>query len=243
MATVRHLGLFPFCLPLSNPVTDPEFQWVNESLNGDIASSLAFYWRVKKLRVSISASVRLFYPDIFDLQDSGSGYADIYRQDINTETDLVCKTIGEESYAIQTDGSIEAGFFDPLYSWKPEWFNSEMESVNFRGIFSISWIPSVEGLEREFATVALGYPSNFFNPAPTIFDPDYKIELLPANNLILTTTKTTSPKSQTDGVGIVRETAITSFKVEVTEWWGYDPEDGGGPIYDTSTGARIRDDV
>jgi hypothetical protein len=24
------------------------------------------------------------------------------------------------------------------------------------------------------------------------------------------------------------------------EYWPYDPEDGGGPIYDTATGAQLR---
>ena len=28
-----------------------------------------------------------------------------------------------------------------------------------------------------------------------------------------------------------------------SQYWGYDPNDGGGPIYDTATGVRIRNDV
>lgn len=39
----------------------------------------------------------------------------------------------------------------------------------------------------------------------------------------------------------------TFFNGEATirpqTWWGYDPEDGGGPIYNTSTGAQIRSNV
>lgn len=38
---------------------------------------------------------------------------------------------------------------------------------------------------------------------------------------------------------------ITSFDSSVTmspaEWWPYDPDDGGGAIYDTATGAQIRE--
>jgi hypothetical protein len=29
--------------------------------------------------------------------------------------------------------------------------------------------------------------------------------------------------------------------IEATEYWPYDPEDGGGPIYDSTTGAQLRD--
>ena len=38
---------------------------------------------------------------------------------------------------------------------------------------------------------------------------------------------------------------ITSFEctLTATEYWGYDPNDGKGPIYNSSTGAKIRFDV
>jgi hypothetical protein len=43
MATVRHLGLFPRCIPKENPIpSEPLLNY------GSLQSSVAFYWRVKK---------------------------------------------------------------------------------------------------------------------------------------------------------------------------------------------------
>ena len=49
-----------------------------------------------------------------------------------------------------------------------------------------------------------------------------------------------------EGYSVVeRSQTIDSFQASLvaSQYWGYDPEDGGGPIYDTATGVRIRDDV
>lgn len=243
MAEVRHIGLFPFqsstkgntaCLPQSNPTTLPEFQWENSSFRGNIASAVAFYWRIKRLRFSISATIRLQVRSgdeiIFDEQDSGSGYADVYRQDIATETDFVCKPITNDSYAIETSGAnIVASFAntDPpgQRNWRPVWYDPQTGLVNFQGIFDIAWISTSPDLDRESASVKLGYPANYFDPAPTVFDPEYKLEFLPVENLFLTTTKTTAPEIQVGGVGnsITRTTIIHSFNVETIERWPYLP--------------------
>lgn len=37
-----------------------------------------------------------------------------------------------------------------------------------------------------------------------------------------------------------RELGLQNFVAEAVEYWPYDPEDGGGPIYDTVTGAQLR---
>lgn len=44
---------------------------------------------------------------------------------------------------------------------------------------------------------------------------------------------------------VERSQTIDSFQASLvaSQYWGYDPNDGGGPIYDTATGVRIRDDV
>jgi hypothetical protein len=49
-----------------------------------------------------------------------------------------------------------------------------------------------------------------------------------------------------EGYNIVEQSqTINSFQASLvaSQYWGYDPNDGGGPIYDTATGVRIRDDV
>ena len=43
---------------------------------------------------------------------------------------------------------------------------------------------------------------------------------------------------QFDGISFVEKKE--KFLMFPEEWWPYDPEDGGGPIYNTSTGQQIR---
>ncbi len=35
---------------------------------------------------------------------------------------------------------------------------------------------------------------------------------------------------------------VTNITIQPAEWWPYDPLDGGGPIYDSATGAVLRPD-
>lgn len=100
MATVRHLGLFPFCVPFTPPQIAEEF-WPQNY--GSIAASLALFWMVKEFRV------------IF-VSPPATGYVRFYRTAKN-EKGLVCLPNSPSGDALPKDIEVE-GEDDPMWRYE-----------------------------------------------------------------------------------------------------------------------------
>jgi hypothetical protein len=255
MATVRHLGLFPWCpfqsrqevidtvwLGESSPVTSTINSY--EGLETSMADALALYWRVKSWRVEGSLTA-----------GSGAGVVTIDYSDVVTrplwtnEKDLVCRRIegeGESAYWNVPDfngfswaGNVP-GLADPViwdFEFKLHWMQTAGFPLNFRkgphhlsqegfsengGIYtwlSFSYATNDPG-DFSFGSIVCGY---FSEETENITVP------------ILFLDKTYSIKAQRVG-----GEGSASMSIAAEEYWPYDPGDGGGPIYDSTTGAQLR---
>jgi hypothetical protein len=248
MATVRHLGLFPWCpFPDRQAVIDEYFfgntnavtSQLNhyEGLKTSIEDAVALYWRVKSWRIqgSFEASSGV---EIQTVSFDGT----VTR--FNTERDLICAEVEGEG-----DNRF---FYVPPFST----YNFETNIIGVAGpvtfsvFFSLHWLP--------FAGLPLTYKRGFGHRASqdelftwVSFDysenisGDFSYVALRAGP-IFEGEETSIPisflgkqyeiKSLKSDAGGLAECSITA-----TEYWPYDPGDGGGPIYDSATGAQLRD--
>ena len=205
MATIRHLGYFPFCLPLSNPVdTQPNFGYAN------LASAMAFFWRLKKFKWSAT------------LSDGGSNSAlcsSTFTRIADTEKNLVCfdrfSDNGLADY-YTVDNTIDGPYdYDGFMAPTSRFVWAEKQGNVY---FSIGFEGTSDALRHSWRVVAaepeIGQPS-----AESV---EYEFG---KNSLNLWT-------------NTGEDFAVPTF--EVLEYWPYNPEDGGGPIYDSVTGEQLR---
>lgn len=256
MATVRHLGLFPFCVseqPVKNTAGDVIEVGAGTfyPLSVSTEDALAIWWRVKKWRVSF------LYEEYEDLTYSGEyngSYREIQSSAVSvltstgspqiiaaSERDLVCLQSEEQAAAafqwqatFQVDGMI---FYEPPPPPDP------------------TPPPTVISFERTDPIVlSFGLYGEVFSP---LFVRQDSSNLFVQMRLAIGQTQTTYPFNQTTGIfeingreysfligtqfeddGIAR--TITNLRVAPEEYFAYDPNDGMGPIYDTTTGEQLR---
>lgn len=210
MATVRHLGLLPFCITPSAiaPNTDPEEVYYIAGVSP--ATLLRWYWRVKAWSVSASVTSSspftpgtVTYDQTFTANNVRLGVSGSYPAPQN-EKDLVCQratsfnetlgSVGPFNFQLFTDGvnAVVKSYEDLFYPLCNVGFDGGNGGVisTLSGFGSAGGTISIDGL-----TV----PS-FLYPSTT------------AGSVIITP----------------------------AEYWPYDPGDGGGPIYDSVTGAQLR---
>ena len=212
MATVRHLGYFPFCLPLSNPVdTEPNFGYAN------LASAIAFFWRVKKFKWSATLS---------DGVSNSALCSSTFTRIADSEKNLVCfdqySNNGLADY-YTVDNTIDGpydydGFMaiNSRFVWIKKEGNSTEQQVKV--YFSIGFEGSSAALRHGWRVVVA---------EPEIGEASAELVEYKFGKKLLNLWTNTG-----------EEFAEPTF--EVLEYWPYDPEDGLGPIYDSTTGAQLR---
>jgi hypothetical protein len=213
MATVRHLGLFPWC------VYDPEIQGENDftegvsgygpskffSMGWTLQEAMQVLWRVKSWSVETSESL---YPGI--LQPGFINGTTPYPTSVTgplTEKDLPCK--------ILTSGFGALTFFDalnPAPDENPYEVLVLLEMISAGAPYDtvkrgdLYYLPIFVGLDGAFAT-------RYERGSGLSWSAKIDIDSVPPS----------------------------VYNFAPLEYWPYDPEDGLGPIYDSATGAQLRD--
>jgi hypothetical protein len=211
MASVRHLGLFPWCF-------DPATSFFSKE---DLLKyAVPMWWRVKEWTLDAAA-------DILANSDppSTETYSDSFVFKI---TDIPIRFLSTSTFQTEKDlviaGKAGTGFgtLGPVYNWLffayLGDFNLELDltigpDFRFGAFAGDTRSASSDG---EFDQIGL-ITSNFCGVS------------------FSTPLKYNGPFSETLYV-------ITSLNATLTatEYWPYDPGDGGGPIYNSATGAQLR---
>jgi hypothetical protein len=250
MATVKHLGLFPWCPYKDKQSVIDTLYFGNQSpFEGQISifeglkvptsDAVAMFWRVKKWRVH------------GQIQASAGGPAQTIPFDV---------TVGPE---IESEKNYVCRYFDGDFwlniPWSEGTFEAQLEDLNtptaftFNIVFfySVSLLPA--NFRNGFAHLAdtqeqpQGQPRQLFvwNFA-SLSDGDGGIAYTQLSSFggegrveyeipVTFLDKTYSLKKY-----ILGSTGEESFNITASEYWPYDPEDGGGPIYDSETGEQLR---
>jgi hypothetical protein len=249
MATVRHLGLFPFCLPDKNPYTQP-LEWVGKTFRADLRSATALFWRIKRIKIEASVHWRGWTFDQnanlvedYNYTTDHQYFAKLFNK--QKETDLICpdpsglqwldwraenEGLGEgvgEGDQWTLSGSEK--LFEPL--WKDE-------KTYYLGLpfYIVITNPSDQ---RNSAQIFFGYPPEddpYWEGITNVSTSDQEVDF--GNGI---KARTIVAKAELPGPpSIAIASTITSWSIKAVEYWPYDPGDGGGPIYDSATGAQLR---
>ena len=216
MATVRHLGLFPWCVPVGQAAmyarlsersgfdyssTPPQPTggggiWPI-SLSGD--QLLLLWWRVKTLRhTNIDGTQRTMQ----------------VVPNANSEKDLVC--FGDFPVVPEISGDDHLLFID----WDYTYFDTNIQRF-WMAIGLVFYL-----LDEDTGTQQVGQFS--YGEQGGIIDAIFggNIDFL----------GTPFPLGYLPDPG----TSFAAGTISVEEYWPYDPGDGLGPIYDSATGAQLR---
>ena len=211
MASVRHLGLFPWCF-------DPATSFFSKA---DLLKyAVPMWWRVKEWTLDITAAilansdppVTTEYSDtkVFKITDypliSGSTAT------FQTETDLVIA--GKAGTSFGTSGAVYDWLF-PLSSTVIPLTGAIKIGPNFyyeQGEGDTPFV-STSGQFEEVGSITSNFCGLSFS-APIKHDNPFNESLYRIVSLQSTLT--------------------------ATAYWPYDPGDGGGPIYDATTGQQLR---
>lgn len=263
MASVRHLGLFPWCpfqsrqevidtvwLGNSAPVTTQLNNY--EGLETSLVDALALYWRVRNWRVEGSLQA-----------GAGAGVVTINYSDVVTrqlwtdEKDLVCRRIegeGESAYWNVPDfngfswlGSVP-GLIDPViwsFGFKMHWMPVAGFPINFRkGPHHLS----ENGFSESggiYTWLSFGYGTNDpgdFSYSTIICGPSPVDDAIYEGSENITVPISFLGKSYSIKALLGNsEAGSASMSILAEDYWPYDPNDGGGPIYDSATGEQLRD--
>lgn len=197
MASVRHLGLFPFCVPQELP-SDQEVP-SEYPVGLSAADVMLWFWRVKAAEVTRFINVQIEgqpppEPDTEVVNiiyiSQGQEFA------IEKETEIICFT--EETgiyFNVTRDGQEE----------------------NF-GFFFFAGSGNINSVVYD-AESQLFYP-RIIGPYGDAF-----------SNLTYNSDSYTFYNEYVNG---------SYVKMTAHEFYTYDPGDGGGPIYDSTTGAQLR---
>jgi hypothetical protein len=254
MSEVRSFGWFGGqCLADYNigvSIGDDEFGNPIPPSNGSLPSIMAMIWRIKKYRYSISWNgVLKTYPfgeeEITEF--SQNTYVDLTRIGVEEEKDYVCNYqygIGNPS-PFDWQSPLSAAYYDVQgFGFTPLWKsgNNIDKSTQIYGSFlwqPIIYSPEVSGFAPR---LSFGYPSEYIPSDPPPIIPPSEITINLGGGVSFNTFFAAFGNQYTEDV-IDLQFTINSWSLKAIEWWEYDPNDGKGPIYDKTTGQRLRDDV
>lgn len=209
MATVRHLGLFPFC---------PQKGRINSDLYPvgiSLERAMKWYWRVKSWNINVIFSFSETFEDNYTFPNNSVIADKNVTSSPDTEKNLVCRkfTSLENSDALATY-RFELFAADPPMCYEGDIF---YPAVRFSGEFFL------EGGEITIETYNFDLSGN---------DPEEGAVWI--EEILGSGVGIASRVRPTGGQG-----GMTAL-ITIDKYWGYDPGDGGGPIYDENTGAQIR---
>jgi hypothetical protein len=237
MATVRHFGAFPWC-----PWPSFEaFQKFILDAFGETSVSFAFalafplsaadavtvYWRVRRWRLTGTTWFALGGNTVTPFQVNHT----FPRNNIQTERDLVCWDLSS------TDKLFEAVTIRVLET-------DILFDIQFPGTIIYGVPPMTRGVNGVdmWTTVTFGNNDQGEFPAvshdPNAFQFGASPIKIPVNFLGKTAYIDAFQADPPDPQPINYFTPI--YELTADEYWPYDPGDGGGPIYDTVTGAQLR---
>ena len=214
MASISHIGLFPWCV---DPTTS---YFSREDL---LQYAVPMWWRVKEWTLDSTADI-LFNTD----PPETNTYSDSF---VFRITDIPLRFLSTATFQTEKDlviaGKAGTGFgtLGPVYNWSffayLGDFNLEISleigpDFGFGAFDGDTRSASSGGEFEEVGSITSNFCGVSFS-APLKYNGPFSETLYVITSLNATLT--------------------------ATEYWPYDPNDGGGPIYDTATGVRIRDDV
>jgi hypothetical protein len=246
MATVRHLGLFPQGCPLTtidSISSDFPDIWLPEQY------ALAAHWRVKKWRFNFvaswaeavdgsgitfaySTSLEFNYGQaILDVEDEV--YSGIFGQALENETELVCPLVidafinnfggfgARAQQRVAGPGSSGTSFDGIINGIQSPYVRvvGDLKEYRLRILFraeTLRWVMSAANMGSSFPVAQYGtFAYNLLGQA-------FECPIYAYN---------------TRGSTILS----VASSLEAIEYWPYDPNDGGGPIYDSTTGQQLRE--
>lgn len=263
MATVRHLGLFPFCIAAYPPKDESgtELQIGDGTPYPIIVSkqdAAAIWWRVKKWRMSFT------YSEYIDFSLQGQ-YTGSYQEILPTSSSFVSNSntlfgpktlITAENELVCLKGYEEASFGDS--GWNTTY------QVNGQITYepappNPAPPPTPIDFERtDGSGFSIGIVNQIFGPlfSKTANSQSDQLAVLldvtvgPFNTRRVeqaaTATFSINGNSYPFQIGVQFDESsgesytLQNLILEPYEWWAYDPNDGGGPIYDTTTGQQLR---
>lgn len=207
MATVRHLGLLPFCFSFSE---EPEIiaTFGNRTpypVGLDVKTLLRWYWVVKRWTVSATVSGLNFRGDpATDSIETTFFNGNTLSPELTVESQLVCRrSTGFTSYGETSFYGIELF----LNVQKQEDLYFPYLDTSFSGLGGGIGTAFVEG-------------GDYFSGGSIVMD------------------GITLPSYLVNASGSTASSG--SITITASEYWPYDPRDGGGPIYDSATGEQLR---
>lgn len=239
MASVRHLGLFPWCVPKGIDgliaFLGLEYSYLAEYAQGaGSAWPVAFtrdqamnlFWRVKSIRVT---SPQAIVSQVGKVDPAFTS---------ETEKDLVCFANTEMETTVQARETIVT-----------ELANNDTRIDTVEGFFSITWrfMFFDESIGKYWMPVRVTFFDSTTNP-PGLSLSDYILngdgtERAGDSIDFFGVPLTLGENSVANTCGNSGNEPCAQFAagtVEAAEYWPYNPEDGGGPIYDSATGAQLR---
>ena len=219
MPSVRHLGLFPFCI--ANEFPEDLFERSLLPIGVELDRVLKWFWRVKKWKAVYTiddySNEVIFWNNsvsTFVVNSGGPGGVSYYETlNPETEKDLVCKK-GTNFAEYFNDGQFGAFSFSLFGSPPPHPSLQPQPAVVRQGDL---YYP------RFLCVAAIG-PNSI-----TTVDADPE-----ATPIDIDLDGITVPVFLTSGA------ASGSLSISIHEYWPYDPDDGGGPIYNSTTGEQLR---
>ena len=208
MASVRHLGLFPFCIVNEYP---EDFSVDTFPFGVELERVIKWFWRVKKWKAVYTiddySNEVIFWNNsvsTFVLNPDGFSYWETLNPE--SEKDLVCKK--------RTNYNIYFTDYDPL----------GFSNFGFRMFGSV------------VRQGDLYYPAFYCSAV-------YGVKGIGTNEAILSGYDMIPINIDFDGITVpafLFNADSGSLSISIHEYWPYDPSDGGGPIYDSATGAQLR---
>lgn len=250
MAAFNHLGLFPSSTPCPR-----QENLIYDSLLTDIwiSSSPAFlyacahYWRVKTWRVSVAAT----WAEVTAGPLSSSSTSDLISQGIerlyytyptppdeddsygttpSSESELICNQVNAR-HSLFRFNQVGSGAFETAISFAYDYYAGD---GNAPALFRIDDSGNVSEVKTPFyfygGTTRWGFRTYPFTGNTGTYG---------------TFTYTILGQSFTTPFYARNSTGGGSLSISgslvAEEYWPYDPEDGDGPIYDSTTGAQLRE--
>jgi hypothetical protein len=207
MASVRHLGLLPFCFSDSAATGGYGSTTLGTSspypIGLDLQTLLRWYWKVKRWEVSANLTgIGIRDTAVSTSLEVTFFNGNNYSPELTTEKQLVCRR--SVFYPGDTGSPFILRMFDEGVQEVEELYYPSLDVgyTNGAGFIGTSLVEPGSVSGGTIIMDGLTLPSWLFGQ----FAP------------------------------------ITSGSITVTpaEYWPYDPGDGGGPIYDSATGAQLR---
>jgi len=253
MATVRHLGLFPWCLFRDEEHLRTTYSYVSDetwennikhydNLKTSVDLAMALYWRVKKWNITGTQTL-----DIEDNPEYEVPFEFNFQRDCTSEKELVCKSVFEAIGG--------TNFFSPLPLIPPasEFLYQAPGFINDYPAVCSFQIPSTGVFGEVGAKTPFG--GHYIKNEDTTWiathmrfsftgnDAGGDFE---ASDAGLSTrideafAELTLLDKKFQWSYWVSRLPIYDLKIEATEYWEYDPKDGLGPIYNKDTGQQMR---